>query len=131
MRYLLAATAVVLLAAIPVRAENPDKKPMSADNLISPGAMTPTPEMWFYQQYQQQYQDPKAMVRHNAELRENERHRRLATLKWYGMSNQRPRVSSDPYNGDYSAAWASGDWYFPNRWQYSTPYVVLPKDASR
>jgi hypothetical protein len=82
--------------------------------------------MWFYQQYQKQYQSPQEMVHRNADIKGAERLRRLNALKWYGMSNQRPRASTDPINGDYSPKWVSGDAYHPNHWYtVGSPVVVF------
>ena len=60
--------------------------------------------MWFYQQAMRQYQDPKLAVRQAAELRGQQRQQRLAAMQWYGLSNSRPRASSDPFHGDYRPA---------------------------
>ncbi|MGW8258281.1 MAG: hypothetical protein ACWGMZ_12405, partial [Thermoguttaceae bacterium] len=69
-------------------------------SLISPGEVKATPEMWFYEQAMRQYQDPKMMVRANAEFRARQRQRRLAAMRWFGQSNSRPHANSDPFNGD-------------------------------
>lgn len=94
---------------------------------ISPGEVAPTPEMWFYEQYKSDYQDPKLAVRQKAEFRSEQRLRRLAAAKWFGFSNQRPNCSSDPFHGDWSPAWASNNWFYPQRWQGSgnVPWVVV------
>jgi len=115
---------------MPALGANPDVKPQPpATPLISPGEVASTPEMWFYQQYQQQYATPQAMVRQKADTRAVERHQRLAAMKWYGMSNQRPRAGVDPLNGDYAPTWTSGNGLYPSRWQpYAAPWVILPGD---
>ncbi len=64
---------------------------------ISPGELKATPEMWFYEQYMRQYQDPKMAVRANAEFQADQRQRRLEAMHWFGFSNSRPRACSDPY----------------------------------
>ena len=35
----------------------------------TPAAVSPTPEMWFYEQERVRYEDPKGAVRRNAETR--------------------------------------------------------------
>ena len=64
--------------------------------ITSPGDLKPTEEMWFYQQAMRQYQNPKLAVRRAAELRGQQRRQRLAAMEWFGLSNARPRASSDP-----------------------------------
>jgi hypothetical protein len=118
---------LLVIVASAARAERPaDKTPPTS--IISQGEVTPTPEMWFYQQYQKQYQNPQDMVHRNADIKGAERLRRLNALKWYGMSNQRPRTGVDPINGDYAPTWVSGNVCHPNQW-YSTggPVVVFAR----
>ncbi|MGO8690704.1 MAG: hypothetical protein ACLQLG_13865 [Thermoguttaceae bacterium] len=99
---------------------------------ISTGDLKPTEDMWFYQQAMRQYQDPKVAVRHAAEFRRQQRQQRLAAMEWYGLSNSRPRASSDPFHGDYSAGWAANNLYYPYRWTgVGGPLVVVNPDASR
>ena len=86
--------------------------------------------MWFYDQAMRQYQDPKLAVRRNAELRAEQRQQRLAAMQWYGLSNARPRVSSDPIHTDYSAAWTGGNIYYPNRWS-SEPVIIVHSEAGQ
>src|SRR3990172_7417174 len=82
---------VSLFLVVPALAENKsDSKPSIS---ISPGELAPTQEMWFYEQYQKQYMDPKTTVRLKAEFRAEERMRRIAALRWFGFSNQRPTAS--------------------------------------
>ena len=121
---LLVAMGSMALAANPVEKPRP-----SAGAAISAGELTPTPEMWFYQQYQQQYQNPREMVHRNADFKAAERMRRLNTQKWFGMSNQRPKVTNDPYNSDYTAMWASPNMLYPNRWQsFGVPVVLYSRE---
>ena len=95
-------------------AEKTTIKPMTAS--ISPGELKATPEMWFYEQYMRQYQDPKMAVRANAEFRATQRQHRLAAMQWFGFSNSRPRACTDPYHGDWSPAWTGNNTLYPYRW---------------
>ena len=49
--------------------------------------------------------DTALALRRKAEFRSWQRQRRLATLKWFGMSNSRPVASSTPMMGAYRPAW--------------------------
>ena len=99
---------------------------------ISPGELKATPEMWFYEQYMRQYQDPKMAVRANAEFQADQRQRRLAAMHWFGLSNSRPRACSDPMHGDYSPGWTSNNSTYPNRWDGIGPswYIARPVSAT-
>jgi len=94
---------------------------------LSTGIVTPTPEMWFYQEEMRQYLDSRLAVRRNAETRDAQRRERLAAMKWYGMSNARPYCSADPFNGpSYSPQWSSGSPNYPMRWSVTPrPWVVV------
>lgn len=107
---------LLLLLAAPAYAEKPAATGLGFDTVVSPGELKATPEMWFYQQAMRQYQDPKLAVRAQADLRARQRQHRLESMKWFGFSNSRPRVSSDPFNGDYSAGWVATPGYYPFRW---------------
>jgi hypothetical protein len=86
------------------------------DSSISSSELKVTPEMWFYEQNMRMYKDPKMAVRANAEYRSVQRQHRIASMKWFGFSNSRPRASSDPFHGDYSPSWVSNPGYYPSRW---------------
>jgi len=88
----------------------------TGSQLIFQGEVMPTPEMWFYQQYQRDHQDPKLAVRRKAEFRSEQRQRRLAAMRWFGQSNSRPLAGPDPFYGDYSPGWRSNNTTFPFRW---------------
>ena len=62
----------------------------AADGDITPGSVTATPDMWYYQQELKRHDDPKMAVRRRAEQRAQERHERLASQQWYGISNAAP-----------------------------------------
>lgn len=82
---------VLLLAVTPLRAEKPVALGLGSDTMVSPGDLKTTPEMWFYEQAMRQYKDPKAAVRAKADFRDEQRQRRLESMKWFGLSNSRPR----------------------------------------
>jgi hypothetical protein len=89
-----------------------------------------TPEMWFYEQYMKEYKNPRNAVRANAEFDFQQRSNRLATMRWFGYSNSRPRIGADPANV-YPPAWASNTPLQPNRWQATggQPYYVARPDS--
>jgi hypothetical protein len=70
-----------------------------------PTPTTVTPEMWFYSQERDRYDDPAQAVRRKAELRGALRTQRIASMKWFGMSNARPQASVTPMMGIYSPTW--------------------------
>jgi hypothetical protein len=116
-----------VLSVLPALADRPLGQQMGPEAGISPGEVRATPEMWFYEQYRREYQDPKMAVRRNAEYRAAQRQQRLAALKWFGFSNQRPRASSDPFNSDWSPAWSSNNPVYPYRWTgVGWPWTVGP-----
>jgi len=84
-----------------------------------------TPDMWFYQQYQQQYQNPAEMVRQQADYRAAQRSRRLESMKWFGLSNARPRAGVDMIHGDGSPRWTSNNDTWPDRFQAVNPTTVI------
>ncbi len=99
--------------------------------IISPGEVVATPEMWFYEQERLRYADPRQAVRAQAEYRAAQRSRRLAALKWYGFSNSRPVANPDPFHGSYSPRWV-GNGYLPSQWRAgSSTTVVIAPDAAR
>ena len=106
----------LLLSAAPLNAEKPTTSSWGASALVSPGELKATPAMWFYEQAMRKYKDPKMAVRAKADLRAQARQRRLESMRWFGLSNSRPRASSDPFNNDYSPGWVSNPGYYPYRW---------------
>jgi hypothetical protein len=95
---------------------------------LSPGELQATPEMWFYEQAQRRYDDPKNAVRANAEFRALQRSRRLAALRWFGLSNSRPRANPDPVHGNYSPRWV-GNGYSPSHWTAGgTATIVVARE---
>jgi hypothetical protein len=129
MKFLWTVLPLVLFAlVVPCRAENnPNSKTTIA---ISPGEVTPTQDMWFYEQYQKQYSDPKAAVRQQAEFRSMERMRRISAIRWYGFSNQRPAAGCDPIHNDYAPRWTSNNTNLPNEWNGPTTTTILVKPTA-
>jgi hypothetical protein len=95
-------------------AQEPDKAAQPPVHAV-PSMVTPTPEMWFYEQELRRYEDPKLAVRRNAEMAAAQRAHRLAAMKWFGLSNSRPVASPVPFYSSYSPSW-TGNSYDPYRW---------------
>ncbi len=129
MKWLWIALPVVWLGlAVPCQAQKAsDSKTTIA---VSPGELAPTQEMWFYEQYQKQYTDPKAAVRQQAEFRAVERQRRIAALRWFGFSNQRPFANVDPVHSDYSPHWVSNNVNLPDRWNGPATSTILVRPSA-
>jgi hypothetical protein len=106
------------------------RREAAANHENSLGTVTPTTEMWFYEQERKRHDDPKLAVRRRAEQRGQERHERLASLQWYGLSNSRPTVSPTPWYGGYSTYWGSNT-YDPLRWRPVQPSFVIARPAGR
>jgi len=117
----IASALVLMLFGASVRAEKPVTTGLGLGTAVSPGELKVTPEMWFYDQAVRQHMDPKMVVRANAEFRTEQRQRRIESLKWFGLSNSRPRASADPYHYDYSPGWVSNLGYYPARWSGMIP----------
>ncbi|HTQ39038.1 MAG TPA: hypothetical protein VMJ32_08415 [Pirellulales bacterium] len=83
--------------------------------VVSPGEISATPEMWFYEQAMRRYDDPRNAVRAAAEFEANQRRARIAAQQWYGVSNLRPTSGIDPFAGPLSPTWI-GNGYNPNTW---------------
>jgi len=103
-----------------------DAEPASGGGQIvtGPGPLHATPEMWFYEQERTRYEDPKAAVRRRAEYRAAQRDARLASLRWYGMSNSRPAATTTPFITTYSPTY-SGSTYDPFVWRPFGPTTVI------
>lgn len=89
------------------QAADPPKARKTFERPISLGELTPTPEMWFYEQALKEYRDPKTAVRRKAEFRADQRQRRIASMEWFGYSNARPLANADYQFGPPSAQWSS------------------------
>ncbi len=112
MRQRLALLTVVLLATATAgladrsMAQQPLPK-TAPPTITATGVVQTTPEMWFYQQALQRADDPHLAVRRNAEFRARQRRSRLAAMRWYGLSNQRPVANPTPFGSMYSPGWIS------------------------
>jgi hypothetical protein len=120
-RFTIVAAFCLLAFTLPLRAEKPIMTGSAPGMAVSPGELKATPEMWFYEQAMRQYRDPQMAVRINADYRAQQRQRRLESMKWFGLSNSRPRASSDPYHNDYSPGWVSNPGSYPARWNGISP----------
>jgi hypothetical protein len=115
-RFLIALALPLLLTAGAARAERPMAAGVGSESAVSYSELKVTPEMWFYDQAMRQYKDPRMAVRANAAFRAEQRQRRIESMKWFGFSNSRPQVASDPFHGDYSPRWVGNPGYYPSRW---------------
>lgn len=91
-----------------------------------------SPELYYYLDQQRRHDDPQLSVRANAERRASQRRQRIASRKWYGLSNARPLANPTPWYGTYSPMW-SGSFWNPFVWTgYHLPaYVILTHNVSQ
>ena len=121
----IAAFIFALLAAAPDLADGQDLGSVGGAT-ISSGEVAATPDMWFYEQYRREHLDPKLAVRRKAEFRAAQRQSRIAAMRWFGFSNQRPQCSSDPWHGDWSSVWRSNNGTHPLQWNgVGRPWIVV------
>ena len=118
---------LVVLMAMPAVAQTPaeSNSSMRFSGGITPGEVTATPEMWFYQEQMNRRDDPKEAVRRKAEFRTAQREARLAARRWYGVSVARPMTSTAIMNGESGPTWVGSDPLYPYRWRNSSPVVVV------
>jgi hypothetical protein len=141
---LLSLSVVFVLIAVPAMAQSPPttKIQIAGGGVggavgggvahMSMGEITPTSEMWFYQEQLRQYNDPKMSLRRIAEGKAERRRARLAAQRWYGVSNMRPTVGMDPVHGEWGARWTSGNRYYPGRFSsFGTATVVVRPTAQK
>lgn len=119
-RFLFPASLLLVAAIGPFAAAQQPANPVGANQ-----QPTLSPEMWYYQQQLERFDDPKVAVRRNAEFQAQQRMARIEAMKWYGFSNARPSVSPTPFTSMYSAAWQSNAhrpyaWYAAGR-----PTIVI------
>ncbi len=102
----------------------------ASDLSISRGELVPTPEMWYYEQALQQYNNPRLAVRAKSEFRTAQRQRRMAARQWFGLSNLRPLASATPIMGTYSPHW-SGNTFDASRWSGDAASAALVVETDR
>ncbi len=90
-------------------------------------------ELWLYLNEQQRYDNAKLAVRRKAELRTEQRNRRMAARKWFGFSNARPAASVTPFTGTYSPRWTGNGGGYDWRGNGSARTIILgyPGDMIR
>jgi len=118
---------LVVLMAMPALAQTPaeSSSSMRFGGGITPGEVTATPEMWFYQEQMARRDDPKEAVRRKAEFRTAQREARLASRRWYGVSLARPMTSTAIMNGESAAVWTGTDPLYPYRFRAASPVTVV------
>ena len=82
----------------------------------SPGETQASAETRAHEYHLMQSQVAAESVHRAAVARAEQRTRRIESQRWFGVSNKRPTASVDPYDGDYSAYWASNYPFYPLRW---------------
>jgi hypothetical protein len=126
-RLVLVLPLVLVVGASPAWAQKPAGGPPSVKLSVaaptSPGDATPRQDA----QSRSADQDAKLAVREKAEFRSQQRQGRLASRQWFGLSNTRPRATTDPYDSDYSPTWTGNTTFYPYRWSATSPVIaVLP-----
>lgn len=114
-RLAIALSVALFLSAACAGAQEPRPPTDRGDGRESLGQTPATPEMWFYQQELRRHEDPRVAVRQKAEFRRNQRQRRIAAMKWFGLSNSRPVANPTPVTSSYSPGWTSNT-YWPYQW---------------
>lgn len=104
------------LTALPVTAAVPTPPPAPVAATPSPGEGPSSAETQSYLRRTARDREQSESVYRAAVARAEQRTRRLESQRWFGISNARPMVSPDPYNGDYGPTWVSNNPYFPYRW---------------
>jgi hypothetical protein len=90
--------------------------PQTAPPAGSPGELQASAETRAHELHLMQAEAAAESVHRAAIARAEQRTRRLESQRWFGISNKRPSASVDPYDGDYSAYWASNYPFYPLRW---------------
>ena len=126
----IALAALFVLTAAPAMAQQPYTPELGYSVGISPGSVSATPEMWFYEQYLRQYQDPAAAVRRAAEFRSQQRQARLATQRWHGVTMSRPTKNTSFLHSGYTPIWTGSSTYQPHRWTHNRPAAFTALNGS-
>jgi hypothetical protein len=90
---------------------------------LSVGTLSPTPEMWFYEQMRQDANNPELIVSRRSQQAAAERKARIAARAWYGVSLARPQAHVTPFMYHYSPTWTQNAKY-PYSW--GAPNVASP-----
>jgi hypothetical protein len=115
-RTLLVAIALLVIAGSALAQEKSRETSLRRDAVAAPGTtVSQTPEMWFYEQERSHWENPREAVRRKAEYRAAQRSSRIASMRWYGMSNARPSANATPITSTYSPTWTSNS-FDPFRW---------------
>jgi hypothetical protein len=130
--------AAVLMAGVwvvDIHAEDADKhvaELQQTETEVSLADVQPTPEMWFYVQERRRYDDPRTAVRRKAEYRAQQRQQRIAAMKAFGDSKQRPRVEQSVFYSMFTTNNDNG-WpaIFPSRVIEVYQQVPAPESRSR
>ena len=116
------AVCLVLLSASQSLAQTRGMKAPSSESISS---QPTTPQMWFYTQAVQRYDDPQLSVRRKAEARAVQRRNRLAAQRWFGYSNRRPLANPPPLCGSYAPGW-TGNTFDPLLWSgIGAPAIIV------
>ncbi|QDU98424.1 hypothetical protein [Lignipirellula cremea] len=105
MKRTLLSLAAILFCAAPAAAQQPTLAQRAEAEVLEQQTPTLTPELWLYLQELRRQEDPMQAVRRNAEARADQRRHRIASSKWFGVSNSRPLASPTPFMGTYSPRW--------------------------
>jgi hypothetical protein len=124
-RLVFALVALLMCYAGAASAQNRNERGGS-ERPISLGELTPTPEMWFYEQARRDYENPKNAVRRKAEYQAAQRQHRLAAQRWFGYNNSRPLAGADPMYGLGSPRW-TGNGYDAFEWRGIGGTTILYK----
>ena len=83
--------------------------PLAAGNIGNIGDRSPaslsSDQSWYYNQPTSYQPNPRQIIHQKAQARALARQARLASLRWYGMSNSRPTAASTPFMSLYSPVW--------------------------
>jgi len=123
-------TASVALAQNPVRPSGGAAARPDTVSSVRTGEVQATPEMWFYEQQMNRYNNPQEMVRQNAAFDAAQRKQRLTAMKWYGFSNSRPMVNPTPFGATYGQTWTSAT-VKPYSWAATTRQVQILHNSGR
>ncbi|MGD9722386.1 MAG: hypothetical protein AB7O59_12855 [Pirellulales bacterium] len=120
----LAFVAAAATAQEPAAARHRDESFAQGGQIAASGVVTPTPEMWLYEQQTRRRDDVQLAIRRRAEVRAQHRQDRIAAAAWFGMSNSRPTAQPIPIYTGYSPWWGSNT-FDPLRWRASGGGVMI------